>query len=71
MKAKLGWFIMEFPAFSVIILFFFVGNRHTNIVAIVFLLMWTVHYFQRTFIFPFLMKCGNKKFPAVLIVFAL
>ena len=67
----LGWFIMELPAFSVIIIFFFARNRQTNIVAIIFLLMWTTHYFQRTFIFPFMMKGGEKKFPAVIIVFAI
>ena len=70
-RAKLGWLIMELPAFLVIIIFFFAGNRHTSIVAIVFLLMWSTHYFQRTFIFPFMMKGGEKKFPAVIIVFAL
>jgi len=70
-RAKLGWFIMEFPAFFVIIIFFFAGNRRTNIVAIIFLLMWATHYFQRTFVFPFMMKGGEKKFPAVLMVFAL
>jgi len=70
-KAKHGWLIMEFPAFSVIIILFFLGNKRASIVAITFLLMWTVHYFQRTFIFPFLMKGGDKKFPVILIVFAL
>ncbi|MDD5622898.1 MAG: DUF1295 domain-containing protein [Actinomycetota bacterium] len=70
-KARFGWFIMEFPAFFIIILFFFLGNRQTNPVALIFLIMWAAHYFQRTFIFPFLMKGGDKKFPIVLIVFAL
>lgn len=70
-KARLGWFIMELPAFSVIIIMFFMGNKRTSLAAIAFLLMWTVHYFQRTFIFPFLMKGGDKKFPVMLIVFGL
>jgi len=70
-KARLGWFIMEFPAFSVIIIMFFLGDKRTSIVEIIFLFMWTVHYFQRTFIFPFLMKGGDKKFPVMLIVFGL
>jgi len=70
-RAKLGWLIMEFPAFAFIIILFFTGNKRTSIVAIIFLLMWTIHYFQRTFIYPFLMKGGEKNFPVVIIVFAL
>ena len=70
-RAKFGWLIMEFPAFSVIIIYFFMGNMQPMLEDIVFLLMWTTHYFQRTFIFPFMMKGGEKKFPVVLIVFAL
>jgi protein-S-isoprenylcysteine O-methyltransferase Ste14 len=70
-RAKIGWLVMELPAFLVIIFMFFLGERKESLVAIVFLLMWTTHYFQRTFIFPFLMKGGEKKFPVVLIVFAL
>lgn len=70
-RAKMGWLVMELPAFLVIIIMFFLGDRRNSLVAIIFLFMWTSHYFQRTFIFPFLMKGGEKKFPAVLIVFAL
>lgn len=70
-SAKLGWIIMEFPAFFVIILFFFLGDRQTSPVAIVFLTMWTIHYGNRTFIYPFLMKGGTKKFPFLLVVFAI
>jgi 3-oxo-5-alpha-steroid 4-dehydrogenase 1 len=71
LKARIGWLVMEFPAFLVIILMFMAGSRKDNIVSIVFLAMWTSHYLHRTFIFPFLMKGGDKKFPAVLVVFAL
>lgn len=71
LKAKLGWLIMEFPAFFVIILLFFLGDRKTSPVAIVFLAMWTIHYGNRTFIYPFMMKGGKKKFPLVLVAFAI
>jgi len=70
-RAKIGWLAMEFPAFSVIIAMYFLGDTNRGITGIVFLGMWTAHYFHRTFIFPFLMKGGEKKFPVVLIVFAL
>ncbi len=70
-SARLGWLIMEFPAFFVIILLFILGDRKTNPVAIVFLILWTVHYTHRTFIYPFLMKGGKKKFPLLLVSFAI
>jgi len=69
--ARLGWLIMEFPAFFVIILFFFLGDRKTNPVAIIFLSMWTIHYTHRTFIYPFLMRGKDKRLPVSLIFFAI
>lgn len=70
-SAKWGWLIMEFPAFFIIIIMFAFGNRQTNPVAMIFLLMWAIHYFHRTFIYPFLIKEGDKKFPVLLIIFAI
>jgi len=70
-RAKLGWLVMEFPALFVIILMFILGNRQTNPIAIIFLSMWTIHYFQRTLVYPFLMRGGNKKFPLLLVIFAI
>ncbi len=70
-RAKLGWLIMEFPAFFIMILMFFIVKRQTDFIAIIFLSMWTIHYFHRTFIYPFLMRGGNKNFPVLLIIFAI
>jgi len=70
-NARLSWFIMESPAFFIMILIFIIGNKKTNFIAIIFLSIWTIHYFHRTFIYPFLMKGGNKKFPLLLMVFAI
>lgn len=70
-SARLGWLIMEFPALFVMIIMFITGNKHTNPIAIVFITMWTIHYTQRTFIYPFIMRGGNKRFPLLLILFAI
>lgn len=70
-RPRVGWLVMEFPAFLIIILMFIAGRRQTDPAAIVFLAMWTAHYTQRTFIYPFLMRGENKKFPILLIIFAL
>ncbi len=55
-----GWVIMESPAVLTMILFFVLGNRQVNPVAIAFLILWQIHYLQRTFVFPFRMR-GDKK----------
>lgn len=70
-RARWGWLLMEFPAFLIMIFMFISGNRHSNPVAIVFLSMWSIHYFHRTFIYPFIIKGGNKKFPVLLLCFAI
>ena len=54
-QARAAWVIMEFPAVLSIPLCFLIGDRRTDIICLVFLFMWELHYVQRTFIFPFLM----------------
>ncbi len=56
---RLGWVIMELPSALGMPLVFFLGNRHTNGPALVFLLLWEVHYLHRTFIFPFGLRGGG------------
>ncbi|MBA7653331.1 hypothetical protein ES703_61179 [subsurface metagenome] len=66
-QARAAWVIMEFPAVLIIPLCFIIGDRRTDIICLVFLFMWELHYVQRTFIFPFLMRAGNKRFPVLLV----
>ena len=66
--AKVGWIAMEFPSFLIMVLFFFSGNT-TSIVAIAFIIVWEIHYVQRTFIFPNLMRPGGKM-PLIIAVFS-
>ncbi len=67
---KLGWFIMELPTVIIYILFFLLGYRKTELVAVVFLCIWLLHYMQRTFIFPFLIR-GKNVMPITIILFGL
>jgi len=57
---RLGWIIMETPSLAGFLLFFALGDRNNGAVYLVFLGLWSVHYFHRSFIFPFQMR-GNKK----------
>ena len=54
---RLGWFLMELPATVSFLYFFFAqGERRSEVVSIIFLMIWLVHYGNRGFAFPLLMR---------------
>ena len=61
-KNKYGWLLMEFPSFSIILVSLLVGSQVNTITWIIGSL-WLFHYFNRTFVFPFRIKSGDKKMP--------
>lgn len=60
-QARFGWLLMEFPAFFMILLFYVLSGGWRMAVPTVFLLIWELHYIQRTFIYPSIMRGGEKK----------
>ena len=61
---KIGWVIMEAPSFLISILFYMKSNeeRKYKKEIIACLLPFAMHYFQRSFIFPLLIK-GRGRMP--------
>lgn len=59
---KLAWFLMECPVFLVLFYFWASSDRQWNIAPFLFFLFFEIHYFQRSFIFPFILK-GKSKMP--------
>ncbi|MDR1974597.1 MAG: DUF1295 domain-containing protein [Bacteroidales bacterium] len=59
---KAGWVLMEVPVFVLMIFMWAFSERTDNAVLFVFLCLFELHYLQRAFIFPFLMK-GNSHIP--------
>jgi 3-oxo-5-alpha-steroid 4-dehydrogenase 1 len=57
-----GWFVMEFSIFALMLALWWFSDRRSNLVTLIFLLIFELHYFQRAFIFPFLIK-GNSTMP--------
>lgn len=51
-----GWILMELPAPLSFVYFFFQGQHHTQAVPLFFLGLWLVHYSNRGWIHPLLMK---------------
>jgi protein-S-isoprenylcysteine O-methyltransferase Ste14 len=68
LNRSIGWLIMESPSFLLMIVFFIVGDRHANPLAIIFLLMWEIHYVNRTFIFPFRMRGAKQGITVVTVI---
>jgi 3-oxo-5-alpha-steroid 4-dehydrogenase 1 len=65
---RLGWVIMEAPSFLGLGLFFILGNRQTQLLPIIFLCLWEIHYFHRSFIFPFQMRGKGKQIALLTVV---
>lgn len=57
---KLGWFLMEFPVFAVILIIGLMAPKQPSVVPYIFLVFFELHYFQRVFVFPFLLKGKNR-----------
>ncbi len=66
MGNRLGWLVMESVASIVFFLIFILSNRRDSLVGMVFLVIWEVHYVQRSFIYPFLMR-GHKTIPITIV----
>ena len=49
---KIGWIIMESPALYLMWIYFYFYDGFSNEVLVFFLFLWSVHYFNRSIIFP-------------------
>ncbi|GAH59372.1 unnamed protein product, partial [marine sediment metagenome] len=67
---KLGWFLMEIPTVVIFLIIYLLGDRKTSVSSILFLIIWMVHYEQRTFVFPFLIRT-KQPMPVTIITFGL
>ncbi len=62
-----AWILMECPVFIVMIALLVKFSANTNIVTIAMATLFLIHYFQRSFIFPLLIK-GKSKMPIAIIL---
>jgi steroid 5-alpha reductase family enzyme len=67
---RTGWILMELPALAVFGYFLSLNGDFTNKIIIVAALLWGMHYFNRVFIFPFLIRTTGKKIPVVIVILA-
>lgn len=53
---RLSWILLEAPVFFAFAIFFFLGENWLHITPIILFFMWEIHYFHRTFVYPFTLK---------------
>ncbi|MGB8330154.1 MAG: hypothetical protein WCE62_08485, partial [Polyangiales bacterium] len=56
LSPRVGWFLMELPATLSFVFFYLQGRHRFEPVPLFFLLVWLVHYGNRGFVFPFLIR---------------
>src|SRR5688500_17469502 len=56
---RLGWFLMELPATLSFLYFFVRGPRRAELVPLVLLVVWLVHYANRGFYFPLSIRASK------------
>ncbi|MBI5499900.1 MAG: DUF1295 domain-containing protein [Deltaproteobacteria bacterium] len=66
-----AWVLMEAPAPLGMLALFALGDRTADLVPWIFLVLWEAHYLQRTFVFPFRRRAGDRRTPLVIVGIAL
>lgn len=64
---RLGWVLMESPVFIAMALFWAFSPRRTELAPAVMASLFMLHYFQRSFIFPLLIR-GKSKMPLAIVL---
>lgn len=64
---KVAWVCMEAPVFIVMLLLWYGSERRFEITPLLMFLFFELHYFQRSFVFPLLIK-GKSRMPVGIIL---
>ena len=70
LPTRLAWVVQELPAPLVFAIVFLRGEHAAALVPLLFLGLWQLHYVQRTFVFPLLMRTGGKGTPLATVILA-
>ncbi len=68
---RLGWVIMELPALVMFVSFFLFGPNPMSIPMLIFFLIYSIHYINRSIIFPFRTHTSSKLMPFLIALLAI
>ncbi|MDH3290872.1 MAG: DUF1295 domain-containing protein [Gemmatimonadota bacterium] len=71
LPARVGWVLMELPAVALFALVFFAGDHRFDVVPLLFLGLWQLHYLNRTFVFPLRMRAPGRRMPVLIMFLAI
>lgn len=63
---RIGWILMEAPVFICMLILWGLSSRKYEMSGMVMFLLFELHYFQRSFIFPLLLR-GRNKMPLAIV----
>lgn len=64
---KLGWILMEAPVFIIMLILWLASARRAEAAPAAMCIIFELHYFQRSFIFPLMMK-GKSRMPLLIML---
>jgi len=67
---RMGWVFMELPALLPFLYFVFTGNGEKNAVVWTIVILFSLHYINRSLIYPFRIKTRNKRMPLIIVIMA-
>lgn len=70
MGQRLGWVVMESPAFFGFLALYLMGAHATEPAPIALAALWLLHYGQRTFVFPARIRATDKRTPVAIVATA-
>lgn len=65
---KWGWFWMEAPALFLFPILVALGPREKDLLSLILVGLWSIHYINRVFIYPFRIKTKGKKIPLFIVI---
>jgi protein-S-isoprenylcysteine O-methyltransferase Ste14 len=71
MPTRIAWVVQELPAPLLFAIVFLRGEHAFRPVPLAFLLLWQMHYLQRTFVYPLRMRVGVSRVPLTTIALAI
>lgn len=66
MDNRLAWVVMELPTLLIVPLMFWLGAGPKGSVALLLVVLWTLHYINRTLIFPLRTHTRGKRMPVLI-----
>jgi hypothetical protein len=64
---RLGWILMELPSLVIFVLLILTGPNYISSPVWVLFCLWTIHYINRSVIFPLRTKTKGKKMPVIIL----